>query len=520
MTAVQSMPSQMTTPPSSGGSMRSNFQMPIPRTASTESLNSLRVPDGVSFLEWVRSWDDDSVARWLSDHKCGTYAALFKDNDIRGDVILDVDQQALKEMNVTSVGDRIKIVVAIKKLRSACVAAGSRKAGLGSSLSHSPSASSLSGSQHGSTIKRTGSLKGAQRIPPPLHLNTASLHHHTNSSGSLALRPSPQPGSTGSLLSAQSNPSSGSLSPNVTIPNQHIRRSSSPRQTAGPPALPAPKGNLPEIPYMSRDRERSRTSGSQSQQAPVTTLMQTPRPSKYPPYTVNAQGVSVPALNVSKAGQLAQQHRKTGSLSNPPHTSKEVMTRPSTANSSSAYVHHQPIIQHPYATSSSPTMDSFDSIGPTSNRPLTSSKQANLGLAPITEAISPIPSPIAAEHLRNNHKEGFSVGKGGFARPTTPAGTVSATAAGIIGTPYSQPPTSMEDLLRRTVKFIAEEDGVSKLVNVDNVQDAHDILVRVLRKFGKLPNGSSQAQRIRDGEVIHTEIDGWAVFSVGADGNG
>jgi mitogen-activated protein kinase kinase kinase len=58
---------------------------------------------GRTYLEWIRSWNDDLVATWLTDNRCAAHAMTFAKNDIRGDVILDVDQQALKEMGVQSV---------------------------------------------------------------------------------------------------------------------------------------------------------------------------------------------------------------------------------------------------------------------------------------------------------------------------------------------------------------------------------------------------------------------------------
>lgn len=60
---------------------------------------------GRTYREWIRSWNDDHVAHWLNENKCGAHALTFANNDIRGDVILDVDQQALKEMGVQSVSD-------------------------------------------------------------------------------------------------------------------------------------------------------------------------------------------------------------------------------------------------------------------------------------------------------------------------------------------------------------------------------------------------------------------------------
>jgi mitogen-activated protein kinase kinase kinase len=64
---------------------------------SEEELN------GRTYLEWLKQWDNDQVAKWLNDNRCGSHATTFATNDIRGNVLLDVDQQALKEMGVQSV---------------------------------------------------------------------------------------------------------------------------------------------------------------------------------------------------------------------------------------------------------------------------------------------------------------------------------------------------------------------------------------------------------------------------------
>ncbi|KAF8320022.1 hypothetical protein DL93DRAFT_2031799, partial [Clavulina sp. PMI_390] len=65
-------------------------------------------------------WTDLHVAKWLSDAKVPQHAARFKANDLRGAVLLDLDQSALKETGIVSVGDRIKIIVAVKALRQLC----------------------------------------------------------------------------------------------------------------------------------------------------------------------------------------------------------------------------------------------------------------------------------------------------------------------------------------------------------------------------------------------------------------
>ncbi|KAN0062014.1 ATP binding [Thecaphora frezii] len=89
----------------------------------------------------VRKWEDADIASWLQSARLGTHAATFVENDIRGSVLLDVDQAALKEMGITSVGDRVRIFAAIKALNKRCAESAAlerRRRGSNSSLSTSP----------------------------------------------------------------------------------------------------------------------------------------------------------------------------------------------------------------------------------------------------------------------------------------------------------------------------------------------------------------------------------------------
>ena len=74
-------------------------------------------PQGMSYAAFLRSWTDDYVARWLHDIKCASHQDIFRANDIRGDVLLDLDQKTLHEMGVASIGDRLRILNAVKILR-------------------------------------------------------------------------------------------------------------------------------------------------------------------------------------------------------------------------------------------------------------------------------------------------------------------------------------------------------------------------------------------------------------------
>lgn len=81
------------------------------------SSKELEPSPGEPYADFLRTWTDDHVAYWLADTKCSALAAVFRANDIRGDILLDLDQVVLKEMGVSNIGDRLRILNAVKTLR-------------------------------------------------------------------------------------------------------------------------------------------------------------------------------------------------------------------------------------------------------------------------------------------------------------------------------------------------------------------------------------------------------------------
>lgn len=69
-------------------------------------------------IDLVHQWDEDTVGDWLKSVNCGKYRSVFISNNINGDALLDCDQNILKEVGVNKVGDRIRILVAVKALRA------------------------------------------------------------------------------------------------------------------------------------------------------------------------------------------------------------------------------------------------------------------------------------------------------------------------------------------------------------------------------------------------------------------
>lgn len=66
----------------------------------------------------TRNWDEEQVGTWLRSIKCQQYEKLFKKNHIKGDNLLEIDKAVLQEMGIEKVGDRVRLFLAIKKLRT------------------------------------------------------------------------------------------------------------------------------------------------------------------------------------------------------------------------------------------------------------------------------------------------------------------------------------------------------------------------------------------------------------------
>lgn len=66
----------------------------------------------------VKNWNEDQVCEYLRSVKCGEYEKLFRKNHINGENLLEMDKEVLKEMGIEKVGDRVRLFLGIKKLRT------------------------------------------------------------------------------------------------------------------------------------------------------------------------------------------------------------------------------------------------------------------------------------------------------------------------------------------------------------------------------------------------------------------
>ncbi|KAL1635650.1 ATP binding [Neofusicoccum ribis] len=66
----------------------------------------------------VRNWDEDRVGEWLKSINCAHYVPLFRENNINGEVLMEMDQTQLKEMGIKKIGDRVRIGSQAKLFRN------------------------------------------------------------------------------------------------------------------------------------------------------------------------------------------------------------------------------------------------------------------------------------------------------------------------------------------------------------------------------------------------------------------
>ncbi|KAG2224411.1 hypothetical protein INT45_002950 [Circinella minor] len=98
-------------------------------------------------LEEVHSWQENKVAEWLSHHNYSRYRSKFIEHNITGGILLDLDNEALKAMGIKTVGERVKLLVAVKSLRQECYASAATAARARVNNSHTATTNGGGGDQ-------------------------------------------------------------------------------------------------------------------------------------------------------------------------------------------------------------------------------------------------------------------------------------------------------------------------------------------------------------------------------------
>lgn len=435
--------------------------------ASTASDTTVTHPSNsdsalsMSFASYLKSWDDGHVSRWLQDHKCGTHAGIFIEHDIRGDVILELDNATLKEMGIASVGDRVRILSAVKQLRQQ----------LSRSKQSAPTVATT-GSDGTSTQKQTRRLEGAR--PPPLHL----IH---NSRSQISV--------TGTLTGDSTATSTPGRTPQGTPSHR----------THLPPALPPPKSQppLPPTPINPPPRplaipsQPSHLSGRrtpvQDAATPLSSAWQGEYglPARPSPGNVGSKHSSPNLGRSASPSQQPQtpfgQPKRVGTAGGISNSSMTSLRPPTHERAHSLPGSNLVQASHPYASSS-------QALQPNANIMNT--------LSPIEEAtLTPASVTPNSSFSSSSKYDDYRVGRGPFTK-----------------SPHQQPAKSIEDIRRVTIKFALPEEHVSSLVNISDCVDGTKVLEKVLKKFNKLSSGQGDSAYSDIDDFGGLVVDGWGAF--------
>ncbi|KAJ6630840.1 hypothetical protein B0H10DRAFT_1774199 [Mycena sp. CBHHK59/15] len=484
---------------------------PFP-TTPTSSMNAFfDPPPGTAYADFIRTWTDSHVARWLTDIKCANHAATFRANDIRGDILLELDQTTLQEMGVSSIGDRLRIINAVKSLRQRSATRGSATPILESMrpprLDVSPEITVITKERtESSPTTRLSSRRLESGRPAPLQLSSSSNRssdlprlvreqqppdsarlnpNHAN------IRPLPQP----SQLSVQSN-SSQSITPDrsqgasATRPNL--------------PPLPPPPRSQPPLPPPGRAPARSILNGGSQLSG-----RRTPTPD-IPSYAAQPlPPAPQPLLTPSSASNWAGYHLpadprpgNAGGGKTPVRSTSPLLPGRATRGLNTVHGRNSSLGNNSPGPSSSPSAKVSVRSNTGSHPYSQSALQAPTGLAynlsPIEESFNQPSS--SASGTPSPPSQPYSVGRGPF-NPSTPSAHSAAP--------------SLDDLRRKLVRFLLPDEGTSFTIDVASCAGGIEVLEKVLKKFGK--GGSRSAGADGGMDVQQTDegglsIDGWGVY--------
>ncbi|KAI4165725.1 MAG: hypothetical protein LQ342_000668 [Letrouitia transgressa] len=169
--------------PAIGSSRNGPFASPT----ESEFSESYDPPDS------VRSWDEKRVGDWLRSINCAQYEHVFKVNNVTGNNLIECDQLVLKEMGIKKIGDRLRIFVAIKQLRTQKSAAGKKRNRDSLALLESNSRSGFTYVPYPPST--SGSPRHRERPTPPVDRRFSRVLDPTTLDNYQASNVNPRPGS-------------------------------------------------------------------------------------------------------------------------------------------------------------------------------------------------------------------------------------------------------------------------------------------------------------------------------------
>ncbi|KAF8550286.1 Pkinase-domain-containing protein [Imleria badia] len=457
---------------------------------------SLEPPPGSLWPGFLRSWSDAHVAKWLADIKCSTYADTFKEHDIRGDILLELDHDTLKEMSISSVGDRLRIVNAVKALRLKCTTRFAHARSHSDAPPKQNGVHSREGSRDSLARDQSPSSRGPKRLennrPAPLVLPPNSSRPDLprlirepcsgDSARVAVIRPLPQP--------------ANGLSPSANAAPSATR-------TALPPLPPAPRGQPPQPPTTRPTPRnlhplagsRSRTP-SQIDASPYTNALPLPIAPGPPSQNLLTPLSGNPANNWPTYGLPADPRSGSSTLKStirsPSPLGSHSSSRPANGSAHGRNISFGGM-SSPLASAPTAKLPPRPSTTGTTQHPYASAQPPLSGtaLSPIVEAFQ---NPSS-----NPSSPAFTVGRGPF-HPSS----------------HTQQ-LSLDDLRRKLVKFILPDEGRSCVVDVADCAGGIEVMEKVLRKFDKVAARRKDDTTTNIMNRIETDdgglsADGWCVF--------
>ncbi|KAJ2698955.1 ATP binding [Coemansia sp. IMI 209128] len=83
--------------------------------------DSIHAPVARYTLQQVLQWSESRVCQWVRDQGFGKYEAAFRENLVNGEALVELDYGLLKELSVRTVGERVRLNLAIRRLRQQCL---------------------------------------------------------------------------------------------------------------------------------------------------------------------------------------------------------------------------------------------------------------------------------------------------------------------------------------------------------------------------------------------------------------
>lgn len=251
--------SSITTPTSAGFTVASNSNdvnghadgLAISHRSSTPPL--LRAPTGQAFAAHVKMWGPSEIASFLNLYKCDKYTSLFHQNDIDGKVLLDLDMSSLKEIGISKVGDRVKLLGGVRDLRKRASRAttpltlvNSRVLPIGVSSVEGSPLPVLEQDPRGAQVPKRLAAPGMSGVskrlqqsrPPPLNLRPSTVQSLDHSSLMTVTPKSFHPQGLQKVVPVPGPETRGvpgyDLAPHLRPPQRDIRRSPSPVHELAP----------------------------------------------------------------------------------------------------------------------------------------------------------------------------------------------------------------------------------------------------------------------------------------------